>query len=428
MCIYCMVALPFALLLPLALEGDGLSDKLRAKCDGDDGAYAKAHYAICCGKGRFVHRREICMRAAPVVEDDERTPSYPKLTTEASIECMACARLIDNFKMGLLPKLSERQKQLRRSHSRSRLAQTATIGELEGIVEDEVERICSWPRTFHQPKIRAACSRLVEDRSDELVKAISAWARDGQYGMGLGDLVSAEVRPALCGSGELNVCSEDELSELDRADADEAEKLRIANETGFVPERPLESERPSNAQDGVLVRVVGSDFVKRIVEDGADVDFLIYLYFPGRTAEVMDTHARLRSKFIRLAEFLDAPGSNGSLAVGWMDCVFNQIPHPHGAHVHTDTIALYPARTKSRPNYWFDLREGDVELHELIDFAHDASANEATRRHVLERIEQAGPRGIREALPRQLMGFEESLDVDERRLVPLNLARLKDEL
>ena len=50
-----------------------------AKCDGDDGTYAKAHYALCCGKGRFVHRREICKRAAPVTEDDERTPSYPQL-------------------------------------------------------------------------------------------------------------------------------------------------------------------------------------------------------------------------------------------------------------------------------------------------------------------------------------------------------------
>ena len=68
----------------------------------------------------------------------------------------------------------------------------------------------------------------------------------------------------------------------------------------------------------------------------------------------------MRAKFIRLAEFLDSPGSNGSLAVGWMDCVFNQIPHPHGAHVHADTIVIYPAHGKSRPNYWFDLRDGEV--------------------------------------------------------------------
>lgn len=419
------------LLLPLsppALDGDGLSAAVRVKCDGDDGTYAKEHYAICCGKGRFIYRRDICNRAAPVVEDDERTPSYPKLTTDASAPCMACARLVDNFKMGLLPRLAERQSQLLRSHSKSKLARTATIGELESIVEEEVERICSWPRTFHQKAVRRACNRLVEDRSEELVRAISGWARDGQYGMHLGEAVSAEVRPALCGEAELSVCTDAELLELDRTDEDEAEKLRIANETGHVAERPLESERPSNQKEGVLVRVVGSDFHQRVVADGADMDFLLYLYFPGRTAEVDDTHARLRSKFIRLAEFLDAPSSNGSLAVGWMDCVFNQIPHPHGAHVHTDTLVLYPARSKSKPNYWFDLRDGDVELHELIDFAHDASHNEATRAHVQSRIAQLGARGIREVLPRRLMDFEESLGVDERRLVAANLTKLKDEL
>jgi len=196
----------------------------------------------------------------------------------------------------------------------------------------------------------------------------------------------------------------------------------------MVEERPLESEMPSSAKDGVLVRVVGQDFVQRIVEEGADVDFLVYMYFPGRTTEVDDTHARLRAKFIRLAEFLDAPGSNGSLAVGWMDCVFNVIPHPHGMHVHSDTIALYPARRKRSPNYWRDLRDGDVELRELVDFVHDASANAPTREHVGRRAAMLGERGLLEALPIGLMGFEESLGVDERALRPLNLTRLKDEL
>ena len=62
-------------------------------------------------------------------------------------------------------------------------------------------------------------------------------------------------------------------------------------------------------------------------------DFLVYMYFPGRTAEVDDTHARMRAKFIRLAEFLDAPAANGSLGVGWMDCVFNQVRSFHGPPV-----------------------------------------------------------------------------------------------
>ena len=114
---------------------------------------------------------------------------------------------------------------------------------------------------------------------------ISCWARCGAYGLHLSDEVSDEVRPALC-EAELQVCSAAELAELVEVDADENTKLQVANETGHVAERPLESERPSNAKEGVLLRVVGQDFSKRIVEDGADVDWLIYMFFPGRTAEV----------------------------------------------------------------------------------------------------------------------------------------------
>jgi hypothetical protein len=412
--------------LLLAFEGDGLSTRQRELCDSGD-EYVASHYEVCCSEGRYRWRRDACSAAAPVVEDDERTPAYPKLSSRVSAPCTACARLVDNFNMGLLPRLAERQKQLQRHHSRTRLQRSSTIGELELIVEEEVERICSWPRTFHQPNVRKACTRLVEERSDEFVAAISGWARDGSYGLELGEALSDELRPALC-EAELHVCTARELDELLDVDADEEEKLRVANETGHSAEHPLESEIPSDAKEGVLLRVVGEDFIKRVVEEGEQLDYLVYMYFPGRTAEVDDTHARFRAKFIRLAEFLDAPGSNGSLAVGWMDCVFNQIPHPHGVHVHADTIALYGARSKGRPKYWLDLRAGDVELHELIDFVHDASENAATRAHVARRAEALGARGIRETLPRRLLSFDESLGIDERNLLPADLTSLKEEL
>ena len=253
------------------------------------------------------------MEAAPRQSDDERTPSWPKLKSSVSPQCTACARLVDNFKMALLPKLKKRHDELIKHHSRSRLAKTATVGELEAIVEEEVDRICSWPRSFHDPRIRKACNKLVEERAEQLVVAISSWARDGSYGLHLSGEISSELRPALC-EHELEVCTAEDLEELTVVDADEKTKLDVANETGFVKERPIESEPPSNAKDGVLVRVVAGDFSKRIVEEGADVDWLVYMYFPGRTVEVDDTHARLRPKFVRLAEFLDAPGSNRSLA------------------------------------------------------------------------------------------------------------------
>jgi hypothetical protein len=50
------------------------------------------------------------------------------------------------------------------------------------------------------------------------------------------------------------------------------------------------------------------------------------------------------------------------------DCIFNQIPYPHGTHVHADKVALYPAGNKRRPNYLLDLRDGHIEIAELMDF------------------------------------------------------------
>ena len=46
--------------------------------------------------------------------------------------------------------------------------------------------------------------------------------------------------------------------------------------------------------------VVGHAFVEirdLNIEDAAEVDYLVYLYFPGRNADVDDTHARMRPKY-----------------------------------------------------------------------------------------------------------------------------------
>lgn len=198
---------------------DGLTEKQRAKCDGDGlperrrADYATGNYQICCGKGRYASRRKVCKAAAPVVPEDERTPAWPKLKNPVPALCTACARLVDNFDRGLLPALHKRQRQIEKHHSRSRFAKSATVGELEAIVEEEVERICNWPRTHHEEDVRRVCNRLVEERSEELVTAISGWARDGAYSLNLGGELSTELRPALC-VAELAVCTDDELETL----------------------------------------------------------------------------------------------------------------------------------------------------------------------------------------------------------------------
>jgi hypothetical protein len=108
-----------------------------------------------------------------------------------------------------------------------------------------------------------------------------------------------------------------------------------------------------------------------------------------------------------------------------MDCVFNTIPPPHGAHVHTDALALYPAGAKETPAFWADLRGGEVELAELAEFVRDAAGNEATRRHVSARVEAAGLRALHEGLEAGLPSLRESLLLDESRLQPLDLHALR---
>ena len=383
---------------------------------------------MCCGRGAYLNRRKICLENTPEQDEEERTPSYPKVKNKASTSCTACSKLVENFKDSLLPRLAARQKIIRKSHSRSKLAASGTVGDLESIVEEEISRICLFPRTHNIPRYRKGCEKLIEEHEEQIVIAISSWARDGSYGLHKADVSDGlvdELRPALC-EHELELCTEADLAELERVDADEAEKLKEANETGHVDGKPMESERPSNAKTGTLVRVVSKDFFKRIVEDGADVDYLLYMFFPGRNVETADTHSKLRSKYVRLAEFLDATNSNGSLVVGWMDCVFNVIPPPFGTHVHSDTIVLYPARSKTRPSYWTDLRDGDVDIKQLVDFVGGASANEAARKHVSNRIEELSQRGVYEALPSNLMVFMDSLSVDERKVSPLNLTSTKE--
>ena len=145
--------------------------------------------------------------------------------------------------------------------------------------------------------------------------------------------------------------------------------------------RPLESEPPMLVQTGQLTKVVAADFSKRVLEEGERTDYLIYFFFPGRWNETDDTHSKLRPTYLKLAQVLDPLGSNGSLAVGWMDCVFNQIPYPHGLHVHEDTIALYPAGAehKAVPRYLQSLQGGRIELAELVEVCGKRAAGRVYR-------------------------------------------------
>ena len=54
--------------------------------------------------------------------------------------------MVDNFDLGMLPRLREQQK-LAKKHYKTRYAKTATFGGFDSVIEEEVGRICQWPRT-----------------------------------------------------------------------------------------------------------------------------------------------------------------------------------------------------------------------------------------------------------------------------------------
>ena len=153
---------------------DGLTKRQRLRCAKEK--YVKRHYNRCCGLGKFRYREEICEKLKPPEDPDLRTTAYPKLQRKVSDRCTACVRMVDNFDLGLLPRLRERQKQISKGY-KTRHAKSSSMGDLEGIVEEEVSRICQWPRTHHSMPIRRACYGLVEDKDEEIVDAISKWAR-----------------------------------------------------------------------------------------------------------------------------------------------------------------------------------------------------------------------------------------------------------
>ena len=153
---------------------DGLTKRQRQRCAKEK--YVKRHYNRCCGLGKFRYREEICEKLKPPEDPDLRTTAYPKLQRKVSDRCTACVRMVDNFDLGLLPRLRERQKQISKGY-KTRRSKSSSMGDLEAIVEEEVSHICQWPRTHHSMPIRRACYGLVEDKDEEIVDAISKWAR-----------------------------------------------------------------------------------------------------------------------------------------------------------------------------------------------------------------------------------------------------------
>ena len=123
--------------------------------------------------------------ASPAQQHDDRSPTFPKFESSAHVsdKCMACARILDCLKEGLLPRLRHLQEVKRRSYSKSKYQRLGAVGGLEEIIEEEVERLCVWPRIFHDQDVRTACEKLTTDHDEEVVDAISGWAKETDYGV-----------------------------------------------------------------------------------------------------------------------------------------------------------------------------------------------------------------------------------------------------
>ena len=115
--------------------------------------------------------------ASPAQQHDDRSPTFPKFESSAHVsdKCMACARILDCLKEGLLPRLRHLQEVKRRSYSKSKYQRLGAVGGLEEIIEEEVERLCVWPRIFHD-RLLTLRSRASELRATWTTPTTSALA------------------------------------------------------------------------------------------------------------------------------------------------------------------------------------------------------------------------------------------------------------
>ena len=148
-----------------------------------------------------------------------------------------------------------------------------------------------------QQKMITQDGELESDKGEvfDMSKALA-----NEVGMPRDDELISQFRPALCVKA-LEECTDYDMFELEKQDADERVKLSHAALTGTTENQPLESDLPSvDNQTGPLTFVVASDFIRRIVQWGKKTDFLIYMYFPGRWNVTDDTHAKLRPKWVKM--------------------------------------------------------------------------------------------------------------------------------
>ena len=68
--------------------------------------------------------------ASPAQQHDDRSPTFPKFESSAHVsdKCMACARILDCLKEGLLPRLRHLQEVKRRSYSKSKYQRLGAVG------------------------------------------------------------------------------------------------------------------------------------------------------------------------------------------------------------------------------------------------------------------------------------------------------------
>ena len=90
------------------------------------------------------------------------------------------------------------------------------------------------------------------------------------------------------------------------------------------------------------------------------------------------------------------------------------------------SVALYPAGQKNKPRYYTNLREGDIEIDELVDLC-TARAGMRPRGGTCSSVWRSWGRGGAGGRPAKgpAQSLDESITLDERRLVALNLSEFK---
>lgn len=239
---------------------------------------------------------------------------------DAQDYCRTCLHLANDMQTKLLPELASALK--RRDAARGRYEKSATVGELDEIIDRHLENGCLTMDIASSPAKRKACKHMLGESFDELNDFFAKWAT--------GSRQQSEWRAALC-TKLLRACRTSDLNLLPQPG-----KGEVRTE--------LRTQRPPDQNDKPVFVAVG-ETLNGTMNDRTDHDLLIYFQHDD------ERHERLGPMIERLGDMLWAlPRRPPTFSIARIDAVRNELYAPWNGLTSSSVLCFNAGRPVILPN------------------------------------------------------------------------------